>query len=129
MVTNAVRIWLRLEGACVLAMLTALYWRAGGRWWVFLVCFLIPDLSLLAYLSGPRLGAYLYNAAHSYAGPALLGLACVGKSKAGVLTALIWGAHIGFDRLLGYGLKYPNAFGNTHLGWIGADARVRERKA
>jgi hypothetical protein len=94
----------------------AAFHRMGGGWALFAGLFLVPDLSMLGYLAGPRLGALGYNAGHSYLGPALLGV--IGLAAASPLAAqlaLIWSAHIGFDRLLGYGLKYPSAFGNTHL--------------
>ena len=119
MVTKDVRLWLRVEGACVLILLATLYARAGGKWWVFLVCFFLPDISFLGYLGGPKVGAYVYNWTHCYLGPAVLGILSLRNWHAGMLAALIWGAHIGFDRMLGYGLKYPEAFAKTHLGWIG----------
>ena len=122
MVTKDVRLWLRVEGACVLILLATLYARAGGKWWVFLVFFFLPDISFLGYLGGPKVGAYVYNWTHCYLGPAVLGILSLRDWHAGVLAALIWGAHIGFDRMLGYGLKYPEAFAKTHLGWIGKGA-------
>ena len=71
--------------------------------------------------AGPRIGAVVYNAFHSYVGPALLAAVCL---LAGLSTAvpLIWAAHIGFDRALGYGLKYASGFSDTHLGVIGRRA-------
>ena len=79
-----------------------------------------PDLSFLAYLSDSRFGAMVYNAAHSYMAP--MTLMTLGFGFASPLTlsiALIWLAHIGFDRALGYGLKYSAGFNFTHLGRIG----------
>jgi len=69
------------------------------------------------YLGGPKLGARIYNAIHSYVTPATL--AVVGLllgSQVLLPYALIWMNHIGVDRLLGYGLKYPQGFRFTHLG-------------
>ena len=90
------------------------------RWPAFALFFLAPDLAMLAYLFGPRAGALGYNLAHTYAFALLLALA---GFFAGVPIAaaggLIWAAHIGFDRALGYGLKYPTGFGDTHLGRAG----------
>jgi hypothetical protein len=75
---------------------------------------------MLGYPINPRIGAYCYNAVHTYVGPLLLALIGLFASvPICVATALIWVAHIGFDRLLGYGLKYPTAFTDTHLGKIG----------
>jgi hypothetical protein len=99
----------------VLALAVLLYHRGGHSWPLFAVAFLAPDLSLVAYFGGPRNGAIAYNVAHSYVGPALMaGLALIfGWPQIG---ALIWAAHIGLDRAVGYGLKYPTEFAATHLG-------------
>ena len=93
----------------------------GGSWLAFAVLFFAPDLSFAGYVAGPRVGAALYNVAHSYVGPLILA-ATLPSVGAGLPLALVWGAHIGFDRALGYGLKYPSAFGDTHLGRIGKAA-------
>jgi hypothetical protein len=111
---------LRLESAAALAGATVAYHALGGRWALFALLFLLPDLSMLGYLASRRVGATCYNAAHSYLGPALLA-ACGATLNAHVLlcVACIWAAHVGFDRLLGYGLKYGTSFGDTHLGLRG----------
>ena len=119
-VTGNVRRWLRLEGGAILVLALLLYARSGGPWTTFLLLFLVPDLSILAYAIGPRVGAALYNAAHSYVGPLLLYAVAVDFGMAGEGSAsLIWLGHIGLDRALGLGLKYPSAFRDTHLGRIG----------
>jgi hypothetical protein len=107
---------LRGEGATMLAGSVLLYWTGGGSWWLFALLLLAPDLSMLGYLAGPRVGAVAYNVFHSYPLPAALGLVglFVGVPLA-VSVALVWFAHIGMDRLLGYGLKYPTDFKDTHL--------------
>ena len=108
---------LRLEGAVALAGASLAYSAIDGRWGVFAALFLVPDLSMLGYLAGPRVGAACYNAAHSYLGPATL--AALGAAMSihmPLVVACIWAAHVGFDRMLGYGLKYGTSFGDTHLG-------------
>ena len=107
---------LRGEGATMLAGSVLLYWMGGGSWWLFALLLLAPDLSMLGYLAGPRVGAVSYNVFHSYPLPAALGLVglFVGAPLA-VSVALVWFAHIGMDRLMGYGLKYPTDFKDTHL--------------
>jgi hypothetical protein len=83
---------------------------------VFLLLFLTPDLSLIGYAAGPRAGALAYNALHTEVGPLLLGaVGLLTDAGVAVQLALIWLAHIGIDRVLGYGLKYPSAFKDTHL--------------
>jgi uncharacterized protein DUF4260 len=119
-VTGGVRTLLRTEGLALFCAATALYALSGASWGLFVVLFLVPDLSFLAYLAGPRAGAVAYNALHATVGPLLLALASIVLpwSMARPL-ALIWLAHIGIDRALGYGLKYTSGFGFTHLGRIG----------
>ncbi len=120
-VHGAVRVWLRLEGLLVLLLAAYVYRDVGGSWLMFGVLFLVPDVSFAGYLAGPRAGAAVYNAAHSYIGPLLLGFALRMTMAGWLPLAFIWGAHVGFDRALGYGLKYPAAFRDTHLGRIGRD--------
>jgi Domain of unknown function (DUF4260) len=111
---------LRAEGLAVFALTVFAYWTLGGMWQLFALLFLAPDLGMLPYLAGPRFGAFGYNATHSEIGPILLGIyAIASHSAVGAFIALIWGAHIGFDRALGYGLKSPAGFRCTHLGMIG----------
>jgi hypothetical protein len=122
-VTGGVRTLLRLEGLALLAGMTLLYAVFGGSWWIYAILFLAPDLSFAGYLAGPWLGAIVYNAAHSYLAPMALMVAGFALSSPLTLSiAMIWLAHIGFDRVLGYGLKYSAGFGFTHLGRIGKGA-------
>ncbi|WP_432728129.1 DUF4260 domain-containing protein [Variovorax sp. W6] len=119
-VTGGVRALLQLEGAVVLGVALAAYAQFGAGWGVFALWLLAPDLSLLGYLAGPRTGAVLYNAAHSYVGPVLLlALGVLAAMPWAVAGSLIWLAHIGMDHALGYGLKYATGFAATHLGRIG----------
>jgi hypothetical protein len=119
-----VRAVLRLEGLCVLAASAFAYSKFGAGWGVFFVCFFLPDLSFLGYLAGPRVGALTYNGAHSYVGAvACLAASIAWPSQVPLAAGLIWVAHIGFDRALGYGLKYSEGFSFTHLGPIGRSAR------
>lgn len=119
-VRGAPRALLRLEGLAALVAAVVAYRLLGGSWGWFALLFLVPDLSMLGYLAGARLGSIFYNAAHSYLGAVLLAaVAYLSHSAAAGQLALIWCAHVGFDRALGYGLKYASAFSDTHLGRIG----------
>jgi len=119
-VTDGLRVVLRLEGLVLLAIALLLYGRVHASWWLFAGLFLLPDISFTGYLCGPRIGALAYNAAHSTIGPLMLAaLALVYPSLHLVPIALIWLAHVGFDRALGYGLKMASGFRDTHLGRIG----------
>jgi len=118
--TGGVNILLRLEGLTLFIGMVMLYWAWDGSWLVFAALFFVPDFSFLAYLSDAKFGALAYNAAHSYMAP--VSLLTLGFGLGSPLTlsiALIWLAHIGIDRALGYGLKYSAGFGFTHLGRIG----------
>ncbi len=116
---GTVRWLLRLEGLCVLIAALMFYSKSGFGWGKFALFFLAPDISFTGHLAGSRVGALTYNMAHSYIGA----IACL---VAGLLlpapefacAGIIWCAHIGFDRALGYGLKYTTGFGYTHLGQI-----------
>ena len=67
-----------------------------------------------------KLGAIAYNTTHSLIGAlVVLIFGYVGDSDSAIQFGLIWCAHIGFDRALGYGLKYTTSFNDTHLGKIG----------
>lgn len=123
--TGYVRLLLRLEGLAVLVAALFAYSRWGLGWGTFALYFLVPDVSFLGYLGGPKVGAAAYNLAHSYAGAIICLLAgLLLPAPAALGAGLIWCAHIGFDRALGYGLKYGQGFGYTHLGRIGKHAAV-----
>jgi hypothetical protein len=117
-VRGGVRTVLRLEGLAVLAAAVTAYAMLHANWWLFAALFLAPDVSFVAYLANPRVGAIAYNSVHSYIAPLLLGFVAY-FSQAVFLApmALMWAAHIGFDRAIGYGLKYGSGFGDTHLGF------------
>ncbi len=111
---------LRAEGVAVFALGVALYAGAGGELLLLIPLFFVPDLSMLGYLGGPRLGAVTYNLGHTIVLPVVLALAGWSLGHPLLLMAAgVTGAHIGMDRALGYGLKYPTSFQDTHLGRIG----------
>jgi Domain of unknown function (DUF4260) len=119
-VTGGVKTMLRLEGLTLFAGMTLLYAVWGGSWWIYVLLFLVPDLSFLAYLANRKIGAVVYNAAHSYMAPvAMMTSSFALASPLWLSIAMIWMAHIGIDRALGYGLKYAAGFAFTHLGRIG----------
>ncbi len=107
---------LRVEGLTVLVSAIILYAHLAGNGWLFVLLLLTPDLAMVGYLVNPRVGSWAYNAAHLYTLPALL--LAIGMASANPVLlqlGLIWCAHIGMDRTVGYGLKYPTAFKETHL--------------
>jgi hypothetical protein len=111
---------LRAEGVAAFLLATFAYFVLGFSTTGYLVFFLAPDISFLAYLAGPAIGAAVYNLFHSTIGAALLGVFAWSTGLEPFIgLALIWAAHIGFDRMLGYGLKHRSDFQSTHLGTLG----------
>jgi hypothetical protein len=119
-VTGGPKRLLRLEGLALGCAAITLYGWSGASWLMFAVLFLAPDVSFLGYLAGPRVGAAVYNAVHSTLAPILLGMVgFVMPQPLALHLALIWLAHIGIDRAVGYGLKYNEGFALAHLGVLG----------
>lgn len=113
---------LRVEGAAILGLAVFLYARGDHGWLLFLLLLLVPDIGLLGYAAGPRAGAIAYNTVHTTVGPAVLAAAGILAGAPRIVSvALVWFAHIGIDRMLGYGLKHTSGFRDTHLGRIGRD--------
>ena len=114
------RLLLRLEGLGLALAAVYTYYRIGANWWLFACLILVPDVSLIAYFGGTRLGAIAYNTFHVTLAPLICAaLGFLLPSFDLISVALIWAAHIGADRALGLGLKYGAGFGFTHLGRIG----------
>lgn len=107
---------LRLDGLAIAAVAILLYRELGTAWWIFAAGFLAPDLAIVAYLAGPRVGAIAYNAVHTYLwGVVLFGFGLLGSQASLMTVGLIWTTHVAVDRLTGFGLKYPDGFRRTHL--------------
>jgi Domain of unknown function (DUF4260) len=117
-----IRSLLRLE-ALTVSIAGLLVWAGlDGGWGRFALFVLLPDISLIGYVWGARTGAALYNFAHSYALPTLIAVAGgMLDHRLLLLTGTLWITHIGIDRALGYGLKYPTGFRDTHLGRVGRE--------
>ena len=119
-VTGRPRLLLRAEGAVLLAASLLAFGTTSQPWWLVPLVLFLPDLLMVGYARSTRLGALTYNLAHSYPAPALVGALGLWQGS-GLVTALavIWFAHIGMDRALGYGLKHDDGFAHTHLGVLG----------
>ena len=119
-VIGAVKWTLRAEGVALFVAALSLYVNYEFSWVVFAILFFVPDISFLGYLINNKIGAITYNSAHSLVGAIfIVGLGFVTELQEFLIAGLVWVAHIGFDRALGYGLKYQKGFGYTHLGLIG----------
>lgn len=117
--TGGVRTTLHFEGAALALLAFVLVWPALPGVWLCLLIFMLPDVSMLGYLLNKRLGAAIYNVAHSTIGPIVLLVYGYHSNPAGWVYVIggLWLAHIGVDRVFGYGLKYPSSFAHTHLSW------------
>jgi uncharacterized protein DUF4260 len=125
--TVAVRGWLRLEGAAAFVAGLVLYGHLGAPWWLALPLLLLPDVSAIGYLAGPRTGASVYNAVHNWAfGLVILGIGLAADIAPIAILGAIAIAHVGMDRAVGYGLKLPTSFQDTHLGRMGRDRTGRQ---
>jgi hypothetical protein len=120
MTQGAVRSWLRLEGLAAFVAGLALFGASGGNWLFIVPLILLPDLSATGYLVNSHVGAFTYNLVHNWVpGIVVLGIGAWLSSPALVLAAAILIAHVGMDRAVGYGLKLPGSFHDTHLGRMG----------
>jgi len=120
-VTDRPRTWLRAEGLAIAAAALLAYAPTGAPWWLVPALLLVPDLSMLGYLAGNRVGAWTYNLAHTAPLPVALLAAGLGWHTTALTVAGAIGLmHLGLDRLLGYGVKYDQGFAHTHLGTQGA---------
>lgn len=120
MTDGLVRTWLRLEGLAAFVAGLALFVAANGNVVALVPLLLVPDISAVGYLAGPRAGAFTYNLAHTWTpGLAVIGLAAWLAAPALQIAGAILIAHVGMDRAVGYGLKLPSSFSDTHLGRMG----------
>ncbi len=109
----------RLEAGVLMIAAIWLYFHLGGSWVWLIVLFFSFDLSALAYLAGPSIGALAYNKIHNHSLPLIIGVYGVAAGQTWAqLFSLIWLAHLGFDRVQGFGLKFTDSFWHTHLGII-----------
>jgi len=116
------RVWLRAEGVAAFVAGAAAWVALGAPWPWFAILLLGPDISILGYIAGPRVGAMAYNIAHNWAvGGSVIGLGLALATPALTLAGVLLVAHTGLDRALGYGLKAPTGFRDTHLGRIGRE--------
>lgn len=114
------RLLLRAEAAAIFGTSLYAYSRLNQSWWTFTGLLLVPDLGMAGYLANTRAGAAIYNTFHTETPPVLLLCAGLARGHDRVTSlALTWLAHIGMDRMFGYGLKYGTKFTHTHLGVIG----------
>jgi hypothetical protein len=110
------RLWLLVDDLAIFAVAVAFCFHTHAAWYVFALMALAPDIGMVGYLAGNRIGAICYNAFHIFAVPLVIG--CFGLADGNAVlqaVALVWIAHIAFDRMLGFGLKSPRGFKFTHL--------------
>jgi hypothetical protein len=119
-VVGSPRPWLQVEGVALLIGAFVAYPNTKESWWLVAIFLFAPDLFATGYLLGNRVGAFFYNVSHATILPmTLAGFGLLRHDSLAVAIGLVWLAHVGLDRALGYGLKYNDNFQHTHLGWIG----------
>src|SRR2546428_12200435 len=111
---------IKLEEIALFILSIYLFNLLDFAWWWFPVLLLLPDLSMLGYLLGPKIGAIVYNVVHHKAIALIIYvLGFYLNNEVLKLCGIIVFAHSTMDRIFDYGLKYFDAFSHTHLGWIG----------
>jgi hypothetical protein len=111
------KLWLRADGLFLFAATIAIFSQLKQHWWLYIALLFVPDIFMVGYLRNSKVGAFFYNLGHSYPAPLTTFLvAWLNNSYLGMAIAIIWVGHIGWDRALGYGLKYDTRFKDTHLG-------------
>ena len=121
-VTGKPRTWLRLDGLVLFVTSIILFALTHQYWWIYPLLFFVPDIFMIGYIRGAKIGAVFYNAGHSYFLPSLLVL-YGWRHPLALAIGLIWLGHVGFDRMVGYGLKYDTDFKHTHLGSLVKEKR------
>lgn len=113
------KILLHLEGLAVLVLSLYFYWDSQFSWVLFLVLLFAPDISMLGYVVNNRIGARIYNIFHTYTiAIIIIFVGLLFENETALAIGLIWSSHIGMDRMIGYGLKYPTDFKDTHLNRV-----------
>ena len=114
---------LKLEEVAQFVLSIVVFSQLPFAWWWFPALILVPDLSMLGYLVNSKIGAYAYNLIHHKAvGIGIGALGFLLHDPTLLLTGTVLFGHSSMDRMMGYGLKYPDDFTNTHLGRIGQNA-------
>jgi hypothetical protein len=111
------KILLKTESLIIFLLCVSFYSYFGFSWTVFLLLFLVPDIGMIGYLKNAQVGSWVYNLVHTYVLSLLtMAYGFFYHQDTFLFIGLIWTSHIAFDRFLGYGLKYPTFFKDTHLG-------------
>ena len=111
---------LKLEELFMFGLSIFLFSKLDFAWWWYPALLFTPDFSMIGYLGGAKLGANTYNFIHHKAlGISIFVLGVILVNQPLQLAGLILFGHSSMDRVLGYGMKYPDAFQHTHLGTIG----------
>jgi hypothetical protein len=111
---------LKLEEVAIFLLTVYLFSTLDFAWWWFPALLLIPDIGMIGYLINPKIGAFIYNLFHHRLVAAIVGIYGLAFGhEYWILAGIILFAHISFDRIMGYGLKFNDSFNHTHLGGIG----------
>ncbi len=111
---------LKIEELAQFILGIVLFSQLNYTWWWFPALLLTPDIGAIGYLINTKVGAIIYNLFHNKTIAIAIGLwGFYFDNSVLILIGVILFSYAAFDRILGYGLKYPDSFKNTHLGKIG----------
>jgi hypothetical protein len=112
---------LKLEEFAMFTGCIVLLYLSDAEWWWYLLLMIGPDISMLGYLAGNKIGAWSYNLFHHKAIAVIIFILGVWILNINwiMLIGIVLFGHSSMDRFFGYGLKYENGFKFTHLGEIG----------
>jgi hypothetical protein len=117
---NGMGLLLKVEEIGMFLLGVYLFGLLDYSWWWFIGLILVPDIGMLGYLLGNRLGAIGYNLFHHKGlAIAIYFLGIYLSLPLCQLLGIILFSHACMDRIFGYGLKYNKGFKYTHLGEIG----------
>jgi hypothetical protein len=106
----------RIENLAVVFGVLYFYQQISGNWYLFFLFLLVPDISMIGYLINKKIGAITYNLVHNYILASLLiAIGFFANNITFHALGLILTAHVGIDRVLGFGLKYSSGFKDTHM--------------
>ncbi|OZM56311.1 hypothetical protein CIB95_12920 [Lottiidibacillus patelloidae] len=114
-----VKNFIKLEGLVVFLISFGIYYELDFNWTLFFLLLFVPDIGMLGYIHSKKIGAMIYNTFHTYSLPLfLLFIGFLLNNDFLLSISIIWTAHIGIDRAIGYGLKYTTDFKDTHINKI-----------
>jgi hypothetical protein len=113
---------LKLEELAMLGLSIYALILMDVKWWYYILLLLGPDVSMIGYIFGNRIGAFSYNLFHHKAvAIAFFVIGMAANIHLMKILGIVLFGHSSMDRIFGYGLKLHSGFKHTHLGIIGKE--------